>query len=364
MKLKWFAASLAICASLATAAAKADVTFTPSADLKAKGVKIDNVEIISFSPDGKMLAGYSHGTNEDVAAGKIFTLFTFDIDAKGKIGKVNSYPLNIATFEQACFTPDGKSIVIISKSGAEYLKQNLETGEQTVIMDHKYGKPGFRAYPTVLQLSDGKMLASGFFYDDKDFTGTNCVAILDPDKQGAEAFTEAMNVESIEKSLNSTTQAYPRADLGFIGAGKSAAHTLYKWKAGDKTAEPFEKNIYLLGLWASDKNLLYSVKRGDKQYELSVYNALDGKKTVLDGSSTKPYQYVFLSADGKTAIANIEDRKTHRMNIFWAREDEGWELKPIKGLKNGVSTGSIRVTPDGSKIVHQTEKGLRVIDVE
>ena len=364
MKLKWFAAACIICASLATGAARADVTLTTSSDLKAKGVKVEDVHIVSFSPDGKTLIGYSHGTNEEVAQGKVFTLFAFDVNANGKIGKVNSFPLNITSFEQACFTPDGKSVVIISKSGAEYLKQNIETGEQTVIMNHEYGKPGFRAYPAILQLSEGKMLATGFFYDENDFSGTNCVAILDPDKTGAEAFTEAMNVEKIENSLKSTSEAYPRADLGIIGTGKSTSHTLYRWSPDQKTAEPFEKNIYLIGMWESDKNVLYSVKRGEKQYELSVYDALANKKTVLDGSSTKPYMYVFLSADGKTAIANIENRETHRMNIYWAREGEGWELKPIKGLKNGISTGTIRVTPDGSRIVHQTQSGFRIIDVE
>ena len=52
-----------------------------------------------------------------------------------------------------------------------------------------------------------------------------------------------------------------------------------------------------------------------------------------------------------------------RWRTHYAREGEGWIVKPIKGY-NELSRGVQRISADGERMFIYNQSGLRVFDVE
>lgn len=365
MRFKLLAA-LMLCFTLLIGAAYANVTLTTDTDLGTSGMPADKFNPISFSPDSQYLAGWVRGTKEDIAKGEVYKIFLLTLGKDGSISKVKGYPLNIPSFEQACFTPDGQSMVVITKSGATFVKLDFATGKVSTVMEHKRGEAGFRSYPTILQIAEGQMLATGYFYDAKDFARSNCTAILDPNKTGVEAFTFACETGKMQHKLKGSNEAFPQKDLGFIGVHNKDAQTykFYRCKANDNNPLVFDTGIQNKGFWASASRILYSVQKSKDSYDLAVYDGKTDKKVMLAQGTDFPYMYVFLSSDGTTAVVNNANDKQRRTKLYYARESEGWALKPITGLERGISTGTLRISPDGSRLMLHNKAGIRIIDVK
>ncbi len=351
---------LFICSSLA----QADSTLSTKAELKKFGVDFNNFQIIAFAPNGKSLLGFQKNSPADITKGRAFTFVNLFFDKNGKITSSQTYTLPLQSVEQTCFTPDSKAIVIISQSGARMDRLDLEDGKLTHIMAHFPGEKGFRAYPPLLAVDGDKIVTTGYIYDENDVSGQDSLFLLDPYKQKLDAFTLITNIHQLEKKVNAENFNYPHRDFAFLGHFDGKKYHMNYWTGKDQEVRQFDEGKDLVGYWCGGHRIAYGIKRGTQSYDFMVFDAKTNEKIPLIEGSNVPYKYIFISGDGKTAIANQLNTTSGRTSLVYAREDENWETKPIKGLDRSLSIGKIRISFDGKKISFISPVGLRIIDVE
>lgn len=371
MRFKHFFLAAACLATLALGAdiAQADNHFTTAADLKRNGIDAKEFKPVCFSPDGRSILGVLHNGKEGIAQGKKYSFAVMDIDNKLAISKVRLYDIDIPFIEQVSYTPDGKAVVFTSRSGATFQKLDLTTGKVSTILEHKVGQPGFRCYPLVIAIYNDQLIVNGFFYDKDDYAERNSVAVLDPNKTGVEAFTKIAEVQKAQskarrdanfhiENLISTKYAFFTDDLG----GDVEYHV---WDLNDKelNLKTFDKGYRSVGLWSFSDRLLYSLQRSKTSFDLMLYDANTNKKVEIATSKEIPYRNLFLSQDGKTAIFSEFNKNDTRTRTFYAREDEGWQVKPIEGYHE-LGYGLQRLSNDGKRMFLFTDKGMRIFDVK
>lgn len=363
MRIKHLLALLCCCFIILTAQAQAKLT--PNEQLSNKGIDFRAFRPLSFSPDGDTIAGIVRGTKKDIAAGRPYTLAICKLNRDLVVSRVSLHPLRIPHMGQACFTPDGKAVVITTKAGASILKVDVATGETTSIMQHVAGQPGFKCYPEVIVLSDGKMLISGYFYNGNDFAGHNSLAYLDPAKTGVDAFTQVSDIQAaqfaVRRDGESFYEVFPAKDLGFLAINNKKTCTFYKWTGKNKPTA-IDKGLRNMAYWGAAHRLIYSIERAANNYDLIVYDAPTSKPITLAKHTATPYTNLYLSGDGKTAIANIENHGLTK--VFFARESEGWKLKPLAEMPSAIEKGPMRLSADGSRLLLYNSAGIRVINVK
>ncbi|MBQ7568109.1 hypothetical protein IJT17_04815 [bacterium] len=360
---------LGFCFCCTVNTAEANASLTPISALKAKGVYSDSMHIVGTSPDNRYLCAYGRVTKDSKHNDFRNLLYIFNINADNSIGKVNIFNIKeLPRIEQLAFTPDSKSVVLVGKMGAKVIRLDIESGNVTTIMEHTKGQPGFRVFPLVLINNSGELLVQGYFYDEDGYCGPNTISVLDANKTGVEAFNLFREVDRMQQEARrdylTFVEYYPRKDVGFMALnnGKNIWNC-YKWEA-DKKIEPFDKAEEVLGFWGGDSRILYSVKRAPNSYDLVVYDAHTNDKIKLSEGRRTPYMYLFLSADGKTALFNDADDNTGTTQLYYAREGEGWEIKPLQDLNKRVRTGTLRIALDGSRAIQHSTQGLRIIDIK
>ncbi len=372
MKRLFTIGGVAMCLALnlfcSAGVANANATLTPTSALKAQGITSRHFQMVSISPNNKYICGYIREYAKSGPKRFVNTMYILSVNPDGSIGKARAYPLEgVARVEQACFTPDSNAVVFTTKAGATFMKLDCDTGKLTTIMEHKRGTPGFRSYPEVIIYSNGEMLAQGYYYDANDFSGRNAIAVLDPDKTGVGAFTLANELQKAQFTVRREgkffTENFPRKDTGFITSHGDGTCLFYEWTDEDGLKK-YDTGKELHGAWGGDTRLLYTVKRLNDTYDLCVYDAKTDKKVTLSEGRRTPFLYVFLSSDGKTAIFNDTTEKSAYTTVYYARESEGWKVKPIKGLNKKVAIGSMRISADGSKMILHNNDGIRVVDIE
>lgn len=351
---------LFLCSSLA----QANVNLSTKAELKKFGVDFNNFQIISFSPDGKSLLGFQKNSPADISKGRAFTFVNLKLNSNGKITSSRTYTLPLKSVEQTCFTPDSKSIVIVSHSGACIDRLDLEDGKITHIMAHFPGEKGFRSFPPVLTLDGDKMLASGYIYDENDVSGKDALYFLDPYKQKLDAFTLITDVHSMEKKLKAENSAYPNRDFIFFGHYDGKKYHMYRWTGIEEETRQFDEGKDLVGYWCNAHRMAYGIQRDRQSYDLMLYDAKTNEKIPLIEGSNVPYKYVFLSGNGKTVVANQINPTSARTSLVFSSEENNWATKPIEGLDRSISIGKIRLSNDGKKMAFISTTGLRIIDLK
>ena len=370
MRFKSFllVAACAAAMALSTGVAQADNYLTTPKDLKQQGIDTETFFPACFAPDGRSIAGYFVGSSKDIAEGKKYTIAVLDLDSKNKVTNTRLYKVNVPFFEQMTFTPDSQDLIFTSRAGATFQKLHLATGEVTVLMEHKNGEPGFRCYPLVLAIYGDKVMATGYFYDKDNYGERNALAFIDPNKTGVEAFTK---IAEIQKAQNKSHKGYTfyhenltSPNYAFLVDSNDAKVDYRVWKVGDDTLKlkAFDSGVEDLTMWGSGDRLLYSVKKGDKAHDLVVYDASNDTKYELATGTETPYMSAFLSNDGTTALFSTLNKKGDRSRSFYARESEGWQIKPIKGYHER-QRGLQRISPDGKRMFLYTEKGINVFDI-
>ncbi|MBQ7567271.1 hypothetical protein IJT17_00520 [bacterium] len=324
--------------------------------------------MVSISPDNRYICGYTREVkrinNQPIGTTIMYIL---PIMGNGAIGQVRAYNLEgISRVEQACFTPDSRAVVFTTKAGATFIRLDIASGAMTTIMEHKKGQPGFRSYPEIIINSGREMIAQGYFYDANDFAGRNAIAVLDPYKTGISAFTLANEIQKAQFSVRQQnrvfTEIFPRKDIGFMTIHCDGHCLFYRWNA-QKGVKCYDRSKELLGAWGGDSRLFYSTKRPDNTYDLCLFDGRTDIKTIITSGRSTPYTYLFLSADGRTAVFNDRDPRQGLTTIYYARESEGWKIHGIKGLSKHLASGAMRISDDGTKLLLHNSDGIRVIDI-
>lgn len=376
MKIRSLLGSFAItaCALLTLNAAPvyAETTFIPNYILKAQGMDMRKTEIVGISPDNKYLCCMQ--PMMPIPGKKAYnTFFIVPISSKITNGSIRALPLEgISTVGNVAFTPDSQSILFTSLEGSKLVKVNCQTGEMTTIMEHQQGKPGFMIYPEVLEYSKGKILTLGYHYDSDDFAGPNAIAEIDPDKTGLDAFVHPCLIDHVQDAVihnnkfQNVRQGYPMKDVGFLaGFDKEQTYcTIYAWDGARGSLKIIEDCKGMIDCVFSDSRIVYSVKDNDKTYKLCVYDAKTDEKIVVDSERKSPHCYTLMSSDGKTIVFSDESAGADVYKTYYARESEGWKVKPIEGLEKNYAFGRQRLSCDGTHMAFHNRNGLNVVEIK
>ncbi len=333
-----------------------------ASELRSLGVDMFTFQPIAYSHDGRLLAAFDKAPFEEKKEGRYFRLWLIPVTADARFGTVRKVELPIVSFEQGSFTPDDRGFVILSKARTTFTMVDVNTMEFRNFMEYQPGVPGFRAEPAVLWTNGGQLMVTGTPYDENRFVKGRYIATIDVSKEGPDAFTTGPEVQSLERRINGMRFVnYNRTDLGFFGHKINDQSILSVWEGGD-TVKEFDRAVAYHGVWGSGSRLLFSALRGKDQHELAIYDADSGQKTVLEAGA-KPYSYLFLSKDAGTAVACQMDNESGRMDVFYAREEDGNQVKPVPQFKN-ARVGWLRVSSHGKTLVLFNQLGMQVVNLE
>lgn len=359
---------VALAVACTSAPVWANATLTPTSALKTQGITSRYFNMVGLSPNNRYICGHTRESKK-LNGRQVTTnaMYILPVAPNGSLGKAKTFNLEgVSRVEQACFTPDSKAVVFTTKAGATFMRLDIATGALTTIMEHKPGQPGFRCYPEIIINSGGEMIAQGYFYDANDYAGRNAIAVINPYKTGVAAFTLANEIQkaqfSVRQHNRTYTENFPRKDVGFMTIHGDGYCNFYRWTAA-RGVQSYDKGKELLGAWGGGSRLLYTTKRGENNYDLCVYDANTDRKVSISGERKTPFTYVFLSADGKTAIFNDADTRQGVTSVYYARESEGWKATPVKGLSKKIASGAMRIADDGTKMLLHNADGIRVIDL-
>ncbi|MDO5296318.1 MAG: hypothetical protein Q4F00_06755 [bacterium] len=361
---------LGFCFCCGLNAAEAKATKTTAMDFRAKGVNAKYLDLICMSTDNEYICFHSREPRDKDHDDFRNNVYVFKVNADNSLGSYKKYTITgIPSIEQLNFTPDNKSIIMISKMGATILKLDLASGKVTTIMEHIKGQPGFKVFPNILMHSDGELLIQGYFYDKDTFCGPNTICVLNYNKTGLDAFTLASDVDKMQvetrRGHDTVIENFTRKDTGFwVMDNKDKSWSCYRWIDG-KGVKEFDHAQEVPGLWGSESRLLYSAKRAPNSYDLVVYDAKTDEKFKISEGRRTPYSYVFLADSGKTAIFNDINEQTKTTQIMYARESEGWAPKPLQGLDRRIPMGIERIALDGRKVMYLNDDfTLYIADIE
>ena len=369
-KAAMFAAAVLLCSG---GVAQAKVGNTPIVKLNTMGMTARNFNLISISPDNKYVCGYVRENPIKRSKKFVYTFYVLDIGPDNTVTKAHAYPVEgVPYIEQACVIPDSSGIIFTTLHGTKFIKLDFASGQMTTIMEHKAGQKGFKLYPDVIINSNGKLLAQGYYYGVNDFATPNIMVEIHPDKTGIEAFTLTSQINDVQDATRKFdeffSEYWPREDIGFISVHEPDNCHMYRWNGKDKTNEmgvkEYDAGKALQGSWAADARHAYSIQRADGTYDLCIYDAETDQKVDISTAREIPYMYVFLSNDGKTVLFNdTKDDSRGLTTLYYARENEGWEVKPIKDAKK-FNNGRERISLDGSKCAIFNTGGLTILDIE
>lgn len=341
------------------APAPAFVTRVRAGELRRAGVDLYTFQPITFSARGRLLVAHEKAPLEDKKKGVTYKLWVLRLASDGRLESIRALPLSIPSLEQAALTPDERGLVIITRAGATYLLVDLETGEVHTLMEHRPGQPGFRAHPTVLWSFQGQLYTTGYYYDEEDYAGKTHIARLDLSRRGVDAFIRGPEVESLERSIADLQFLnYNSPRLGFFGARRGDDIALYRWQGGELVE--IDRAPTYPALWGAASRMVYSARRPGG-FDLVVYDADLDRRWKLDHTET-PYRYLFLSADGSTAVACQFELKRGRMDVYYAKDRDDFKLQPVEGMQ-GVGIGWLRVASDGRFLSLYNESGLTIAEL-
>ena len=328
-----------------------------------------NTKLVSISPDNKYVCMLSRTEPDRHSKKFTFIVYLLSLERDGSIHEVRTYTLSdVPEIGQICFTPDSKAMVYTTLQGSKFVKLDLQSGEQTTIMEHVKGQAGFVSYPPVLTVSDGKLLALGYYYDKNDLGTRDSIVEILPDKTGLEAFTDARLIDHVKKALSppdcEITYNFPGLDVGFVSVIRDSKHCeMFSWD-GERDVRRFEVVKALHSYWCGGSRQAYSVENGDESHKLGIFDAKTDQFITVADDLADPYWYVFLSGDGKTVMFSEGKTGGSLYSIRYAREDEGWKVTPIKGLEKPLLMGKERISLDGKKMCLFNDTGLYVADLE
>lgn len=346
---------------LATAPTVWADAITTATDLRTAGIDVDSYQPITFTWDGRTLVGFDRAPFEEKKHGVMYRLWLLDFDVSGRLEEARKVPLAIPSFEQGSLNADEDAFVIISDAGTRYLTVDMETLEVADLMKPEAGKPGFRADPPVLWTADGKLLTTGYFYDENRYADNNTIATVNTSATGQAAFTEGPDIQQVERSHSQTRGLNYNSDkLGYFLSSQGDDMLLSRWTP-DGGFSQVDRAEQFTGLWGAATRVLYSAARAGGQHDLIVYDGAQDRKWNL-ATGAEPYRYLFLSKDGTTAVACQFEPVAQRMNVFVGKERGDFGLTPVDGLQR-IKIGWIRVSPEGRYLAVYNERGLSIAEL-
>ncbi|MCX5965559.1 MAG: hypothetical protein NT070_21260 [Cyanobacteria bacterium] len=286
------------------------------------------VKIVSFSPDGKILASGS-GDN---------TIKLWDLETGKEIRTLKGHNDHVNSIS---FSPDGKTLA--SGSGDKTIKLwDLKTGEEIrTLKGHNNHVHSVSFSP------DGKTLASG--------SGDKTIKLWDLDKLWN--LDKEMENRTL-KGHNDHVRSVSFSPDGETLASGSGDNTIKLWNVekGEETntLKGHDKIIYSVS-FSPDGETLVS---GSSDKTIKIWNLKEGKEiSTLKGHDSSVYSVTF-SPDRKTLVSGSSDKTIKLWNL-----KEGKEISALKGHDNTVR--SVSFSPDGKTLASGSEdKTIKLWNLE
>lgn len=321
-----------------------------SSQLRALGVETSTLQPITFSHDSRTVVCFDRAPFEEKKDGTFFRLWFFKIQPDGRLGTARSVNLPLKNLQQGEFTPDDSRFVVLGNRGTTYLSVRTDNLKVEELMTPEWGIAGFRGDPPVLWSQGGKLFTTGHFYDRERFVEPTTVATINPQADPGSRFQRGPNIAALEKSLERLwVTNYASDQSAFFGQKLPHATVLSHWD-GNRVRE-FDRASKFSGFWGAAGRLLYSRKSTPlSENELVVFDSTTGNLKVVERSE-QDYRYLFLSRDGRTLLTSRLIPGQDRVETYYAREQENWELKPMIRDRNNrpvsTATGWMRISSDG-----------------
>ncbi|GMU55978.1 MAG: hypothetical protein AMXMBFR33_51240 [Candidatus Xenobia bacterium] len=313
-----------------------------ASQLREKGINTHTFRPVAFTSDGLTLIAQEKTPPSERIKGKLNRLWKVTYGVEGAVRAMESIEVNVPSIEALALTPDDKTAVIATLTGATFMRVPLDGGPITPIMEHKRGQPGFRGNPSYLRPITGDILTMGYFYDKDDFSGDNLLATLNAGATGQDAFTPGGDIQKLEKDIPgfyASNYTGPRS--GYLAARQGTRSQLYWWDG--QTPRVVDEGDKLSSFWASQDRVCYTIHRTTGSHAM-FYDATRGQQVELGKGGN--FAYPFLSDDGRAAVVCQLDLAQAKMDVLCAKENDSWKLKPVPSLQK-VKMGAIRVSPNG-----------------
>ncbi len=329
------------------------------------GVNYTNTVLSNFSHRGDFVYLIQNTDFEQARKGQFSEIVVVPIH-NGKFVEegIRRLPLGapVTRVNYTMLTPDQKEMIIVTRSGATFARLDMQTGETKTIHEHVAGKPGFRAYPTILHYANGKMFIRGYFYDGEDFADVDCTATFDPTKNGVLAFDRVYDIELQEAKLKPRNDSFTDVDCGFYAAKdkKTGNMKIYAWNPPTfKEPTQIDECKEFISFWGASNRMVYATQKSNNLYQLALYDVKTKTKTIIVDDAKFPYKNVFLSSDGSTVLCTDTENRVNRATYFYADKLTGWKLTPTADLgKRTALFGPTRLADDGSYFVIYNDRGL------
>ncbi len=347
--------------TLATAA-HADV-FVTKTQLEAWGIQSPAFRLMVLSGNGQVLIGAEKELDLRLrASGLGYKMRIFRIN--GDKLSVDTIQLPLAEWNQTGINDDGTQALVSGELGAKILEVDLVSHKYRVVMTHTAGEPGFRNDPQIIWNDGDGYLMTGYHYGPDGAAGPDEVARVNLAQSGIQAFESLADVIRIEKKTSPKymTRIIMAPDQAVFMGPLRPHGQLQELKVYDKGKVILLDSGVVYGTLAATRNrVLYSVRRPGKaiQHQETWLRDFESGKKWQIGEEDVPYQYGFISRDGKTIAISRIDLRARRMTMLYGREADGFKLKPIPGLSN-VDLGNFRLAALGTGWAWLDNLGLRM----
>ncbi|MCL4513083.1 MAG: hypothetical protein M1421_03615 [Candidatus Eremiobacteraeota bacterium] len=349
------------CLSLAKARG---AVFLSRADLVYYKINPQRFVMTQVSGNGKWLFGLEKTNHLALMAKKEFYLLRVFKIGKLSLKLVKTIPLSIGYISNEIYTPNGSHALVEADWGAEFLFVNVKTGAVRVIFRHILGKPGFRG-GNLLFYHHHHFYGNGYFYNKESLDIDNALAEINPHKKGLAVFKKVLNIGKLQKNLaiswghQQAFTFFPPNHGYFIMTPLNFSKIHLIEADGPKKLKSLDKGLAFGGMAAASENgsILYLVKHSAAVREVVLRERGSSNKKIVIYKGAAAYTYPFISADGKTIVVARLDLKVGRMSFFYAKEKNGFKLKPIPILQNR-QMGTFRFSGNGKVFAFYNITGI------
>ncbi len=371
-----------LAAFMFAAAAEAATVRITQPKLKSLGIAISKFGIVNISKDGRIVTGYEKVVDTKLKQqGTVYKLWVFDFSSKKRENvKISEILLPCTIIQNAALSHDGKTCIVTAERGSKFIKVDIPSKKATVLFEHKKGKPGFRCDSGVIQtFPNGKIGASGYFYDNLDQIRSKYIAYIDYTKTGFDIFKPAFNTTRFEAGIGDAADYVEWVDAGrcfWIGRLKKtgipeidnnyneANKGLFYWNKGKVTV--IDQAPYFIHESAGKDHIIYTKAQKllpRQEGELNKYEGTEtfvsdvNRKKVKVNPNDRLYQYLTMSKDGSTAIMSDSNLENATVSYYYGRNINSYQMRPIKE-QTRVQLNQLRLAESG--VAYVTWDGFQI----
>ncbi|MHB2019027.1 MAG: hypothetical protein ACYCW6_18930 [Candidatus Xenobia bacterium] len=342
---------------LANGAAWGDA-FASRTQLISWGIVPQNFRLMALSGDGTVLVGAEKELDyKQRARGLGYKMRIFRLEGD-RVAAVNTIPLPFSIWDQTAVSDDGTQALVIGELGTRILQVDLQDGALHPVMVRSKGVPGFRCAPRICFYDGSRFLMLGYFYDKDGFVGSETLAAVNLTRTGAAAFESILDLARLEHKVAPryiSRTVFSPGEVVYLAPG-AGSEEIKVWEGSQAT--PISHAQAYGGYAVADHRVLYCARLAPARFEVALKDVRSGQTWPV-GKANTPYQYPFLSRDGKTLAISLIDLRARSMSMFYAREGDGFRLHPIAPLQQ-TPAGNFRFAALGNGYAWYDSNGLHM----